>query len=211
MTESEEKFLRDKLSKISSYLEYGSGGSTALACGYENLECIVSVEADRDFFMESVAGEATVARAKKDGILFTYFPKIGALGGWSTPTDNKLQHLWPVYPVIPYQFHDESFDVVFIDGRFRVACCLVSAMHLPAAEILLHDFTNRPHYRILKKFFDVIETVDSLVQLKRKANFNEEAAILLMKHYMFEASDQPVTKGTAFRYLASGVKNLIGT
>ena len=68
-----------------------------------------------------------------------------------------------------------SIDLVFIDGRFRVACCLKCYDIIKEdCLIIFDDFLDRPHYHIVLKFFDIIEkTQDNrLVILKKKKNMN---------------------------------------
>jgi predicted O-methyltransferase YrrM len=68
----------------------------------------------------------------------------------------------------------ENIDLVFIDGRFRVACCLKCYDIIKDnCLIAFDDFLSRPkHYYIVLKYFDMIEkTKDNrMVILKKKKN-----------------------------------------
>ena len=69
----------------------------------------------------------------------------------------------------------ESIDLVLIDGRFRVACCLICYDIIKdSCLIAFDDFLNRPQYHIVLEYFDIIEkTQDNrMVILKKKKNVN---------------------------------------
>ena len=67
----------------------------------------------------------------------------------------------------------QSIDFVFIDGRFRVACCLKSFNVIKNnCLIAFDDFLNRPYYHIVLDYFDIIEQTEDkrMVILKKKNN-----------------------------------------
>jgi predicted O-methyltransferase YrrM len=69
----------------------------------------------------------------------------------------------------------DSIDLVFIDGRFRVACCLKCYDVIKdSCLIAFDDFLNRPQYHIVLEYFDIIEKTqdDRMVILKKKKNIN---------------------------------------
>ncbi len=62
-------------------------------------------------------------------------------------------------------------DVVLIDGRFPVACCLKCYDILSDDSVILFDdFLNRPQYHVVLDFFEIVEqTVDKrMVVLKKR-------------------------------------------
>lgn len=63
---------------------------------------------------------------------------------------------------------ERTWDTIFIDGRFRVACALKIFPSLKDnTNIFMHDFSKRLiDYGILLRYFDVIKQIDSLVLLK---------------------------------------------
>lgn len=69
----------------------------------------------------------------------------------------------------------DSIDLVLIDGRFRVGCCL-KCYYIIRDDCLIafDDFLNRRHYHIVLEYFDIIEkTQDNrMVILKKKKNVN---------------------------------------
>ena len=69
----------------------------------------------------------------------------------------------------------DSIDLVLIDGRFRVVCCLKCYDIIKDnCLIAFDDFLNRPYYHIVLEYFDIIEkTKDNrMVILKKKKNLN---------------------------------------
>ena len=82
---------------------------------------------------------------------------------YSTHMKNLDQHLQ----------HD--IDLIFIDGRFRVACCLkCHDIMNDDCVIIFDDFINRPHYHVVLEYFNIIEkTIDNrMVVLKKKVNIS---------------------------------------
>ena len=64
---------------------------------------------------------------------------------------------------------EHSLDVVLVDGRARAPCALTAIPYLSQhATLIIHDFTWRPYYHVVLKYFDLIKTVKTLVLLKPK-------------------------------------------
>jgi hypothetical protein len=65
----------------------------------------------------------------------------------------------------------ESIDLILIDGRFRVACCLKSfSLISDNCLIIFDDFLNRKQYHIVLDYFNIVGlTKDKrMVILKKK-------------------------------------------
>lgn len=134
------------------YLEFGAGESTlkALAADMD----VTTVEADPRFLPK--------------GTIPNFYPHIvdlGKLKTWSRPADTSRKHIWPLYSSIPFASGQE-YDLILVDGRFRVACLLQSILNCPNAVIMCHDFTTsdplRPYTSVLP-FVDTIARADSLM------------------------------------------------
>ena len=68
----------------------------------------------------------------------------------------------------------KNIDLVLINGRFRVACCL-KCYDIIKEECLIafNDFLNRPCYNIILEYFDIIEkTIDNKMVILKKKNVN---------------------------------------
>lgn len=144
--ETLERF-RLELARASSYLEYGSGGSTLMAdaAGIPAL----SVESD-SFYAEKVR------RMLKPGThLQLAVPTMGLTQHWGMPVFNAKRKGYP-YVTAPFDLMDGWFpDLVLVDGRYRVACVLEVARRAKiagaSATVILDDYSGRNHYHCIER------------------------------------------------------------
>ena len=63
-----------------------------------------------------------------------------------------------------------KIDLVFIDGRFRVACCLkCHAVINSGTLVAFDDFLNREQYGVVLFYYDIIDrTTDNRMAILRK-------------------------------------------
>ena len=156
------------LDKSTSYLEYGSGGSTYQASLRTNIKSIISVESDLQWH-----DKLQTLIPNKEHIVFKYcdmqtLPDTwGYPGAKSTPTD------WIKYSNVICDLDkavSNSIDLILIDGRFRVACCLKCFEHInDTCYIAFDDFLDRSYYHIVLNYYDIVEKHTRLVILKKKA------------------------------------------
>lgn len=112
-TESEYDLFCKTLKPCSSYFEFGSGNSTILADSNKNISTAGSVDSCM-FWINDVS-----SKIKTDKVNFVYID-INAGKAYGYPTDKSKIKNWPSYS----QAVLGGFDLYFVDGRFRVACCL---------------------------------------------------------------------------------------
>jgi hypothetical protein len=77
-------------------------------------------------------------------------------------------------------------DVVLVDGRFRVAVALKALWHIDAASVvLIHDWPPRvgAYGRVLE-YYDIVDEMDELVVLARKAEVDWGAAAADLARYV---------------------------
>ena len=77
-------------------------------------------------------------------------------------------------------------DVVLVDGRFRVAVALKALWHIDAGSVvLIHDWPPRvgAYGRVLV-YYDIVDEVDELVVLARKAEVDWDAAAADLAEYV---------------------------
>ena len=170
MSDSEIEVLTKYLEKATNYLEYGSGGSTVYACKFSNLNKIKTIESDRKWALEmkEVCPKADIN-----------YINIGRTGKCGTPVDKLSIDSWKNYSMN----YSSEFDLVLIDGRFRVACLLNIILKKGNPIILFHDFNNRPEYHIVKQFCTILESIDTLVVLKINNNNDLNKISMLYKNY----------------------------
>jgi hypothetical protein len=138
-------FLEAELAKARLYVEYGSGGSTILADRLGTRT--ISVESDRWY-------AAAVRKGLHGSSVTILTPNIGLTGPWGYPMLRRKTwwrlRKWRRYVVAPFA-SGEVPDLIFVDGRFRVACALEAARRIlelrKQATIIIDDYEGRPEYR----------------------------------------------------------------
>jgi hypothetical protein len=176
MSDAEAGVLRECFSKATSLVEFGSGGSTLLAARSPSLRRIWSVESD-PAWVARLNAEPEVAAAVQSGRLHLHPVDIGPVGGYGFPRDETCRDRWPsYYESVWGDPASLDTDLVFIDGRFRVACALEAlARCRPHAVLLFHDFWNRTPYHPVLAFTDWLGSCDTLAILRRKPDVDPVA------------------------------------
>ena len=169
MTSAEIEFFESCLDKAQHYYEFGSGGSTKLAASM-GLN-VHGVESDRRWLeqLQSEVGDACQVN----------HVDIGPTKEWGYPVDLRAADQFPNYSRSIHT-QDLPFDLILVDGRFRVASTLESIDYVmdkgdPAsARIFIHDFWNREFYKPVLEFLDAEKTVETAGLFKIKANINRD-------------------------------------
>lgn len=169
MTSAEIDVLVRETARAQHVVEYGVGGSTLIAV---EAGCVRVCSAETDkAWIEKAAEHPQLKAAISDGRLAIEHADIGKVVRWGMPLDRTLRKEWLTYPTTPWKVAEaDKVDIVFVDGRFRVASALTSALlGRPDLRILVHDMTKRPRrYRPIYSFMDELEQVDSLSVFVRK-------------------------------------------
>ncbi|PSJ46277.1 peptide-binding protein [Zobellella endophytica] len=178
MTPKERELFQKYISRCKRYFEFGSGGSSVVA--KEHGLTVYGVESDKnwvDKLKEHLGDDFKVEHVD-----------IGPTGEWGYPT-SKDEEKFPHYSRSIFN-HKDHFDLILVDGRFRVACTISSIMHTLkaspspyATKIFIHDFWNRSQYHKTLEFLDEIERVESAGVFKIKKNIKEECLHLVWKEY----------------------------
>jgi len=175
-------FIR-KLKLIkNNYFEFGIGGSTELACLIsETLPSkfkIYAIDSSQEWINKVKEKPCIKKMINNNNINFT-LTHTGKVGAFGTPLEFHMQSHFPSYSNSIIALYNQSIpvDLILVDGRFRQSCVLNSLLVYPYAEILIHDFYEISHYRYyknLQQYTYVLESVDTLVHLKRKDNLSDE-------------------------------------
>lgn len=143
--------LKDELSRARVFLEYGSGGSTVMASGYQGIE-IHSVDSD-PAFLGAVKERCLQEHPGCD--LNIHHVEVGPSSEWGVPSDPTKANLWPTYCIKPWvELHKKGTkpDLILVDGRFRVSCFLVSLALSPFGTVILFDdYAKRSQYHTVEK------------------------------------------------------------
>lgn len=170
MTNNEIDLLQEEMSKCSNYLEFGSGNSTLMAAQTSTIEKITVVESDPVFWKELVNSNPVIKESVKLKRLRPLLVNIGPTKQWGYPVDDSCQNKWPLYASKAFK-KDSSYDLILIDGRFRIACTFQSCLHVsPKTRILIHDFFIRPHYFTIFPFLKLEDKVDTMGVFRIKKN-----------------------------------------
>lgn len=112
------------------------------------------------------------------------FPEVNARG---YPVSSKDKESWINYPN-GLKACPKKPDLVFVDGRFRVACALTALLNLSDKTIIIiHDFWTRPTYHEILPFVKILErSSDSTIVFQRAESFDTAAAEQLLEKYRYE-------------------------
>ena len=143
--------MRTEFGAARTILEYGSGGSTVIA----------AMSAARTFSVESDPAWARrvenwlAANALQDRVTL-HHADIGPTKLWGRPEKTRLAHAarYLRYPLSVWQRPDfQHPDVIFIDGRFRVACFLCAMVRISRpTRVLFDDYASRERYHVVERF-----------------------------------------------------------
>lgn len=191
MTEKELNTFKQALSRAERYLEFGTGNSTKLAVSCPNIEKIVAVESDSQFFKDVVATDSGIQKALQMNRLTTYCTDIGKTFRWGRPEDDTMRHLWPNYSLMPYNdFKD--YDLVLVDGRFRMACAINALLNATKEfTLMIHDYPSRKqlHRLVWSGLFDVVTVVDSLAVLNPRPISKRKIIQQALERYQYLPED----------------------
>ena len=172
LANNDKKLFYKYLDKINVYFEYGSGGSTYQASIRKNIKIIYSVESDI-IWKEKL--KQIITHPNINYIYNEMNTQVNNLGyPGKNATDIQKQNYSNQITKLSKE-EQNNIDLILIDGRFRVACCL-KCYDIIKDDCLIafDDFLNRPHYHIVLEYFDIIEKTNDnrVVILKKKKNVN---------------------------------------
>ncbi|TWR30347.1 FkbM family methyltransferase [Mucilaginibacter pallidiroseus] len=114
-------FIKTRISKEHAIFEFGSGNSTLFYAKYAGI--VVSVEHDKEWYEK-------ISATKPDNSEMIYTELVR--GGEYCQVPVKLQ---------------EKFDVIIVDGRDRVNCCIQAVNALSDNGVVVLDDSERADYK----------------------------------------------------------------
>lgn len=183
-------YFLERLQASHSYLEFGSGGSTFLAAKLG--KSFTTVESDR-FFLKAVERKIEAAGQpidrSKQRLLHV---DIGLTEAWGKPlflkpTPSRLGK-WKRYFTAPWEDGAKtcSPDLILVDGRFRVACALSTALHLADRSewtLLFDDYVGRDHYQPVEQFLERVDLIGRMAVFKQKSGVDRIALSEALVHF----------------------------
>lgn len=170
------------LDKSKIYFEYGSGGSTYQASIRNNIIKIYSVESNKTW------QDILEKNITSNNVTF-FFNEMNVLPntwGYPGPISTHIQHInYSNYIRKLTLEEQQSINLILIDGRFRVACCLKCFDIINKdCLIIFDDFLNRPQYHIVLDYYDIIENTSDnrMVILQKKKFINSIPKELILKY-----------------------------
>jgi hypothetical protein len=178
------RLLKRRFGQVRCFLEYGAGGSTALAARH-GVPKIYSVESDAAYV---AAVEAKVAAIGSGSTLHAIYADIGPTGGFGHPRDQSGIERWPAYSAHVWDVMagaGDTPDMILVDGRFRVACCLRSFMKMSENAILVFDdyFDREERYGIVTRFAPIVKQVNRLALFRKPKDIDLAAMEEVYREY----------------------------
>ncbi|GHC30442.1 tetratricopeptide repeat protein [Aidingimonas halophila] len=179
MSEAEGDLFHWMLRDSRTYFEFGSGGSTVWAA--EQGLTVYGVESDSTW----VNG---LSRKLGDACQISVVD-IGPTKEWGYPVSLYKKDKFPGYSLAIHEYK-EAFDLILVDGRFRVACILSSIRHIlenhddpSKARIFVHDFWNRNSYHVALEFLEIVDRVQTAAVFKVAEDVDIEQVQALWEEY----------------------------
>ena len=108
-------------------------------------------------------------------VIFRYINMKTVSNNWGYPGVDSNINDWIKYSNVIRTLDNiflSKLNLILIDGRFRVACCLKCYNCInDNCLIIFDDFFNRKYYHIVLDYFDIIDkTNDNLMVILKKKN-----------------------------------------
>ena len=168
------------LDKSKVYFEFGSGGSTYQAGIRDNIEKVYSVESDKSWHNK------IKSNLNNSKIHYLHVDINSKPNTWGYPGKNCTDVQKKLYSEQLRLVNDKNIDLIFIDGRFRTACCL-KCFDIVNKDcvIIFDDFLNRKEqYHEVLNYFEVIDkTNDNCMAVLQKKKDVKNIHLDIIKTY----------------------------
>ena len=162
LPEAEAAALREGYAAAGTILEYGMGGSTAMAAAMPG-KVVWSVESDAAW-MRGMAD--WFGRNPPAAQVNLRHADIGPTGQWGRPQGPGNYAKFHRYPLAVWDEKGFSHpDAILIDGRFRAACFLAAAYRITRpVTVYFDDYVGRPSYHVVERFGAPVEVVGRMAR-----------------------------------------------
>lgn len=157
-------FVRSHYEAAETILEYGSGGSTALAADMPD-KTVFSVESDLRWARRM---KRWLRQEERPARVEIHHVDIGPTGKWGRPVDDSGWRNWHRYPLSVWDREDFTQpDLVLVDGRFRPACLVTTMLRTKRPlTVLFDDYTDRRGYHVVEKFVEPAEACGRMARFE---------------------------------------------
>lgn len=151
MGPQEKQLFGEILSRGTNYFEFGLGGSTLFASQHGNLKHIAAVDSSREWIAK-VESAGPIAADIARGRIRIEHVDLGNVNTYG-------------YPLTPDAAEEREYskailgaapvpDVVLVDGRYRVACALRTAVEAaekdwPGLVLMIHDYERVEYFQYM--------------------------------------------------------------
>lgn len=181
MSQAEIALMQRFMESSDSYFEYGMGGSTCMAAKKVRRE-IFAIDSDAGW-VSKVGIEIGDLSGKRIDLRHI---DIGPTGEWGMPKTAPKggQGIFDNYSLAISRPGLPSFDLVLVDGRFRVACFLQAIKTQRSDTIFaIHDYTDRPHYHVIEEFARPVCVCEQLAIFTRRQDLDFVALDVVLQKY----------------------------
>jgi len=184
MSEKELGLFTSFVGQSRGYVEFGSGGSTAVASRAVS-QFIVSTDSARDW-VDSVRAHCVGSGAPT--IPTMILADIGPTGAWGYPIDESRRAHWRCYQELCWAHAQAAeADLYMVDGRFRVACAMQVLLRArTGALLMIHDFDSRPYYHAVRRFAREIARTEDLSVFLLEERRDQPGIALTLAEYAFD-------------------------
>lgn len=188
----EASLVRAIYSEANVILEYGSGGSTVLGASQPG-KLVFSVESDRAW---AIRLQHEIDKRNLPSAATVYHVDIGPTGAWGRPVNADN---WTQFHKYPLAIWDEPFfrqpDVVLVDGRFRPACMMATALRTTKpVTVLFDDYAKRKAYHCVEDFIKPSKRVGRMVLFRVEPRQLTATEIGALMDQFFRATYDGMTK-----------------
>ena len=176
------------LNNANTYFEYGSGGSTYQASIRDNIKKIYSIESDYIWYAKL---KELLKESKKINYIYNEMdvqPNTFGHPGKNSTVEQKIEYSDQITKLD--EDEKKKIDLILIDGRFRVACCMKCFDVINNdCYIAFDDFLDRSYYHVILEYYDIIEKTDDnrMVILKKKQNIISIDKSIIEKYELIQA------------------------
>lgn len=167
LEETNAEFFLKLIDDTKVYGEYGVGFSTIFANKYKN-KYTIAVDSDQFWVNKVLQNSSSTTPIEISKI------SLGAVKEFGTPESYDFRHNIKSYLNAIWEKSLKP-DLVYIDGRFRVACFLTSLINAEKDTfIIFDDYALRPQYHFVELFEKPIQQNNRQAIFKVSDNYDSE-------------------------------------
>lgn len=122
-------------------------------------------------------------------ILIKYID-LGVVSDWGYPKNYKKHYNFKLYTDYLWEIN-ESYDLIYIDGRFRVCCFLTCLKYASQnTRIVFDDYVHREHYHYIEKYIKPVRKKNGqalfVIPSKNEINFIDLDADIENFRFVFQ-------------------------